>query len=337
MTTLIVLASAQAVVMGADSLGTDSRLMVNPSAIAEKYFDPGNGYKLRLDKDGKPLLDTALKLAADAERVPYNQLHHVNKLFRLGTLPIGCAFTGAMAVGHRMVRSLISEFVENDEAISKGKKNYTVHTVAERLLAFLKAQFDAEYAQDILKPDLELLVAGYDRNGQTPSIFRVNIKNNTVEKAFASGSPYGVVFGGQTDWIQRIVFGTDTDNRVRLIERCSELLERYRQYVQAALESSGISFNVPGPETFGRQLWVFEGWQLNQLQSDWASFSEQNAIDCVNFFLTIMFRAQDISSQLPTVGPPVHIAVIRKDGYYPATKEVWTVGDHEVAIPEVGR
>lgn len=40
---------------------------------------------------------------------------------------------------------------------------------------------------------------------------------------------------------------------------------------------------------------------------------------------------------LPTVGGDVHIAVIRKDGYSPVTKEVWTHDGYEVPVPEVGR
>ena len=55
-----------------------------------------------------------------------------------------------------------------------------------------------------------------------------------------------------------------------------------------------------------------------------------DAINCVDFFLRIMIQAQDISSQLPTVGGDVHIAVIRKDGYHQVTKEVWQHQAHEV-------
>ena len=66
-------------------------------------------------------------------------------------------------------------------------------------------------------------------------------------------------------------------------------------------------------------------------------FSEQNAIDCVDFFLRIMIESQSVSSRLPTVGGNVHIAVIRKDGFHPVSKEVWRHGSYEVNIPEVGR
>lgn len=50
-----------------------------------------------------------------------------------------------------------------------------------------------------------------------------------------------------------------------------------------------------------------------------------------------MIQAQDISSQLPTVGGDVHIAVIRRDGYYPVTKEVWHHQGYEVETLEDGQ
>ena len=139
------------------------------------------------------------------------------------------------------------------------------------------------------------------------------------------------------DWIQRIVFGTDSRNRVKLRVRADELLGLYRQKLEEHLQSIGQQFELPNHSDFGDELQMFHGdWDLDGLDANWPEFSEQNAIDCVEFFLEIMIRAQDVSSQLPTVGGNTHIAVIRKDGFFPVTKEVWTHGEHEVSIPEVG-
>lgn len=247
------------------------------------------------------------------------------------------AFTGISSIGTNTIRGLIGQFTAKDSAIkAKGKTNYTVQSVGRRLLRFLRKCYEAEFAQEFLMQDLELLAGGYDRNKQWPTIFRIDVRANKLERVFAPGE-FGVAFGGQMDWIQRIVFGTDNRNRVKMRGRVDDLLELYRQKIIERLQSDGHDVDVPGPDAFGEELRLFHEWDLDRLQANWEEFSEQNAIDSVDFFLHIMIRAQDVSAQLPTVGGDIHIAVVRKDGFYPVTKEVWKHAEHEVSIPEVGR
>jgi hypothetical protein len=336
MTTLVALASRHSLVMGADSLGTATRRLVNPARLS-RFFDPDDDFKLRVGDDGKPILADVFQLAEEAEHVPYNQLLHVRKLFKLGTLPVGVAFTGITAIGANTIRGLIVEFTEKDPAIKAGgRTNYTVYRIAQRLLRLLRQYYEQEFPQEFLRQDLELLVGGYDRAKQYPVIIRVDVRNDKLERVFSPGA-FGIAFSGQMDWIQRIVFGTDVRNQVKLHTRVEYLLRLYQQKIIEGLQSDGHQLDVPEPDAFGEELQLFHEWSLDGLRANWAEFSEQNAIDCVDFFLGIMIRAQDVSEQLPTVGGDVHIAVIRKDGFHPVTKEVWKHRDYEVPIPEVGR
>ncbi|MFQ5998786.1 MAG: hypothetical protein ACE5KO_05720, partial [Candidatus Bathyarchaeia archaeon] len=187
MTTLVVLLSKHAVVMGADSLGTEIRQMVNPFRLAD-YFDSENGLKLRLNDDGSPVLVDFFELFHEAERVPYNQLLHVNKLFRLGNLPIGAMYTGIISIGEQTIRSLLADFVQKDQAFRKNNPpNYTVRSISERLLKYLRTRYEQEYNQPFGLQDLELLTAGYSRNEQFPSLVRINIRKNTLTTEFESG------------------------------------------------------------------------------------------------------------------------------------------------------
>jgi hypothetical protein len=337
MTTLIALATKHAVVVGADSLGTETRLMVDPVQLV-RYFDSQNGFSLKLDANGRPELANFSQVFDESERMPYNQLLHVNKLFKLGALPIAVMFTGTVSLGDHTIRGLVAEFVGRDPA-TKGRPppNYTVNSVATRLLKFLRTYYVAAYPQEYLEQELELLVAGYDRNQRWPTVMRVDVRRDRILREFAPGE-FGIAFGGQMDWIQRIVFGTDSRNMVSLAKRSNELLNLYRDRLAEKLARDGLSVDLPEPDSFGDELRLFHNWSLEGLQSNWPDFSEQNAIDCVSFFLRIMIKAQDVSAKLPTVGGDVHIAVIRKeDGYCPVTKEVWTHEGYEVPVPEVGR
>ena len=54
MTTLVALASKDALVMGTDSLGTVTRGLVDPLDLLE-FFDVDNGFKLKVNDQGEPL------------------------------------------------------------------------------------------------------------------------------------------------------------------------------------------------------------------------------------------------------------------------------------------
>jgi hypothetical protein len=333
LTTLVALASKHSVVVGTDSLGTSTRRLIDVTDIF-KFFDHNDEWKPRTEGDNalKDLFD----LFGASRDVPYNQLLHVTKLFRLGKLPVAAMFTGITSIGTDTVRGLIAAFADQDPAMQDPTIDYTVATLSEKLLEFLRLAYKDQYQSEFQEEELELLVAGYDRTGPWPTVVRLDVRRNSYQVEFAAGE-FGIAFGGQMDWIQRIVFGTDVRNQVNLQQRLEFLQRAYRERLIEALAANGYTGDIPSAESFGEELQLFHDWRLDGLETNWAEFSEQNAIDCVDFFLRIMIQAQDVSSQLPTVGGNVHIVVIRRDGFYPVTKEVWKHGEHEVATPESGR
>ncbi len=178
-----------------------------------------------------------------------------------------------------------------------------------------------------------MIVGGYDNLSYLPCVFRIDVCEDTITEIFSSEKPFGVAFGGQMDCIQRIVFGTDEDNQIRLKERTRDLLLDYRQKISAAATNAGVELEVPHPDTLGGELDLFNRWGLNGLEADIAEFSEQNAIDCVDFFIEIMIRAQAVSSKLPTVGGDIKVAVIRKDGFHFVSRHEWKHEDHSIQTP----
>jgi len=333
-TTLVALASKDALVMGTDSLGTVSKPLLDPFDLW-KCFDPQNDFKLKLDDKGKPLLNNFSALLEQAQAVPYNQLSNVSKLFDLSPLPMGVMFTGITSIGNRTIGKLVSEFKEHDKAFQKKAKpsNYAVRAIGDRLLKAMREPYASTYPDTSAQPELELIIGGYDKLSYSPSLFRIDVCENKIERIFSSESPFGVTLGGQMDWIQRIVFGTDDYNLFRLAERTRDLLLDYHQKINAAVADSGIEFEVPPPDSWGDDLNLFNNWTIQGLDAEIADFSEQNAIDCVDFFIEIMIRAQAVSSKLPTVGGDINIAVIRKDGFHFVSRQEWRHRDHSIKIP----
>src|SRR4030042_608874 len=142
MTTLIAINTRDAVVMGADSLGTTVKSWIDPNDLA-KYFDLDNGSKIRVGPDGKPALEELSQITCQCQEVVCSHLTHVDKLFSLNPLKIGVMCAGIAYIGDRSVKSLITEFKQRDKAFKLKTSNYTLKTIGERLLSFLWSHYSA--------------------------------------------------------------------------------------------------------------------------------------------------------------------------------------------------
>lgn len=327
MTTLVALATKDALVMGCDSLGTASKRMVDPIDLAVRFFDPSNNWELKTDENGQPLLQNFEDVFNSAQNVPFNHMTHMEKLFSLEPLEMAVMHTGLTSIGDRTINSLMKEFKKKDQAFSDPRRrgNYTVNSVGRRLLSFVRSKYQAEYpdTNQTVKPEIELMIGGYDKREQTPSIFRLFIRDNRIEPVFVSGQ-FGITFGGQVQEIQRIVFGSDDINRVRILQRMEFLYGLYREKLKEHLAAKGVEEDLPGFDTFGDDLIFFHEWDLNQFAANWGDFSEQNAIECVTFFVDIMIQSQQYSNSMPTVGGDIHVGLVTKDrGYQPISREVY--------------
>lgn len=315
MTVLVALSTKDALVMGCDSLGSTTREFVDPFDLVGEYFETTGDWKLKTNKDGKPILKDFQDIYSKAQSVPFNHMTHMSKLFALDPLDMGVMTTGIASIGDRTVKSLINEFKTKKLVSSPKRKltNYTVNSISKKLLKFIHDFYDKEFGKRGVKPSLEIMVCGYDKRKPIPTIFRVYVHKNSVERSFDEKNPFGVAFGGQTQEIQRIVFGTDSDNKISLVMRVDQLFKKYRDLLQEHLKKKKITETLPDCGAFGDELLLFKEWNFNQFVAVWGDFSEQNAIECVNFFVEIMIKSQQFSASMPTVGGEVHMALITKD------------------------
>lgn len=329
MTTLVSLATKDAIVMGSDSLGTTSRRLLDPWDLVA-YFDPKT-LKPRLDSNGDPVISLVDVLGV-AEDVPYNHMPDITKILPLKPYCAGAMFAGIASIGRRSIKSLVLEFAENPV------EKPTVYKIAQSLMQFINAFYSKELKNRPQKarPTLELIVAGYDPGRPDPKIYRIRYPEARVIKALVD---FGVAFGGQTQEIQRLVFGTDYYNRARLEDRYEQLLKRYVD--EASKLNAGAT--LPGVDSYTKDNHLFGKidpanqfiWDLDGLDADWPNFSEQVAIDCVHFFIDVMIQAQRFNSRMPTVGGDIHIALITKTGGFRfISREDYKHGQHAVTREE---
>jgi hypothetical protein len=102
MTTLLAINTRDAIVMGADSLGTVTKQMIDPQDIAE-YFETSDGFKIRSGPDREPLLDNWSKIMDKTQIILSNYYTHVEKIFSLAPLKMGVMCSGVGALGDRSI------------------------------------------------------------------------------------------------------------------------------------------------------------------------------------------------------------------------------------------
>lgn len=331
MTTLVAINTRDAVVIGSDTLGTVTRSLVDLRDLSE-YFESGNGSKLKVGSDGRPLLDELAKIISRSHEIPYSYMTHVDKLFSLSPLEMGVMAAGIAAIGDRTIKNLIAEFKMKDKVFKSKTSNYTLKTIGERLLGFLWGYYSAQHPDASSRPDLELMLCGYDKQRFTPGVLRIYVHENRI------GEPdydFCLFLGGQTKEIQRLVFGTDVYNKTRLMAQADNLLKKYHSLLSQQLQASGVDIKLKEPEEFGEELKVFHNWNFEGMSANWSSFSEQNAIECIDFLVKVMINSQHFSTQIPSVGGEVQIAVVKKgSGFNLVSKRVWRHGDYAVPACE---
>lgn len=320
MTTLVALPTKDAVVMGCDSLGTVSRPMVDPRDLFG-FFDSGGA--LKVDGGGAPKLKSLSQIVDLAASFPFDHMTDVDKIIELSPLKLGVMFTGIASIGDRTVKSLLSDFISKDKAFKPDATNYTVKSIAKRLLESMQSHYQSEFStlQAPFRPNLELVLAGYSKTGPHPAIAKINLKRNEVEMQ----DPFWPVFAGQSREIERIVYGLDFQSFVRIEERHAELMKALAE--QTARMNGGTKV----PDLTKQQRVFTQDFRVPGITANWGDFSEQNAIDCVGYFVRIMEGAQRFSARMPTVGGAIHVALVdRQKGFRFISRREYSHEDHRV-------
>jgi len=334
MTTLVALATKDAVILGCDSLGTISAPLIKPLELL-KFFDPAKNFELKLDVDGKPLLKSFNEIYNLSQSMPSQHMTHITKLFSLAPLKAGVMLTGIASIGVRTIKSLIEEF-RKDKITSLETQDYSFRDISEKLMEHLVEFYEREFTEEAKRPYLELILGGYGKKAALPEVHRIILPKKEIFVQWKEGD-FGIAFGGQMKEIQRIVFGTDYGNRLRLSKRHIDLIRKYRDKNNQFLKTQNVTTEIPELTTDEMvALDIFaDNWELEGFHSDWGDFSEQNAIECVDFFVNIMIKSQQFSSSLPTVGGEVHIALINKDKFRFVSKEEYYHAGHNVPKHEL--
>lgn len=322
MTINVALVTNELVILGCDSVASATSWYLNPTAFVE------------VDADGKYVTDEEGRFLAkfsytDLQEVVSDAWGGVTKMFALRSekCSVAAVTAGLAQLNNHTISALASEFHER----TKAEKLNTVHDVAKRFVESMSEEYERHHAASkappALRADIEFLIGGFGSEEQFPALFRVRLNRPEAERITAvygrgEGFPNatGVAWSGQSDGVQRLLFGYDNPVKVniesqvrQLVDNChrdmSEATLRILTNTLAALKAElpqEVDTELPGKPEIGLS------WDYFRLDIDYANLPTQSAVEFVSYLVNLQSGKSKFVRGVPTVGGRTHIGIIQR-------------------------
>lgn len=308
MTINIAVLTSEALVLGCDSIASTTQYFLDP-------------FQFELQPDADGVATISFQISHLSQQVT-NAWDGVTKMFQISKSPAVAAVTAGLAkLDGQTVASLAQQFF-SERPREPGPGN-TVEHVANDFLGFMREAYERHYEDSKLPDELKdgplFLVGGYSEQDNFPSLYRVNVQGNRVGTAYSAGD-FGVAWEGQSDSVERLLRGYDSNLR-RLIESSVKdaisatretMAHAMAQIIQQVLESLGgelpddVDTELPEPASISLP------WDQFRVAMPYSNLPLQDAVDLVAFFVNLQSGKSKFAHGLATVGGRTHIGIITR-------------------------
>ncbi len=322
MTINVALVTSEGLVFGCDSIASTTAYLVDPFALDWPTDQQEQPLK---DAKGRPLMsyDQAM-----IQQVVTNAWGGVTKMCPIhsGNTPVVAVTAGLAKLNERTIKSLCDDFSAKQKR-RKNKRLVTVEAVAKEFLSFFRKEYEKHYAESTIPEQYrdgpEFLVGGYGKDDPFPSLFRIKVKENSVDKQFSDGK-FGVAWAGQSDAVERLIRGYDGSLRVLVEQQIEKMQESQHRNMTSAMTRilgdvlqqlgaplpAGVNTELPQREKAQIQ------WDQYTMMTGYGNLPLQDAIDFVAFLVFLQSGRSKFSYGVATVGGRTHIGVVTKsDGF----------------------
>ena len=226
------------------------------------------------------------------------KLLRINRHDYVGVVTYGLGALGMGPVSPRTAHSYISEF---EDSLGK-KKRFKLVEFAEKLSSFFMKQWENQKMpkiEDHVKgrgPDMVFLLGGYNADEPYGRVYEIGIPSRPTPKEWHPGNSFGPVWGGQQEFVGRLIHGFDP-NLPGLVQQNLKLTDEQVEKLKAEL-SKEIQKKIPYP--------------FLPLQ------------DCVNLSVLLIQTTMQMQSfyvGLRGVGGEIDVATITKTGGFQPVRE----------------
>jgi hypothetical protein len=203
----------------------------------------------------------------------------------------------------------------------------TVKEVAEEFLQFMREHYETHYGDSKMPEEYRdgplFLVGGYDREDHLPSLYRVNVEENRINRLYAPGR-FGLAWEGQSDAVERLIRGYDSVLRASIEDQITLALQSARKtmgnaaasMLQQVLERTEISLprdidtELPDPPE------ITIPWDRYRCDISYGNLPLQDAVDLASFLVGLQSGKSKFAMGVPTVGGRTHVGVVtRHEGF----------------------
>ncbi len=310
MTINVAVVSAEALVLGCDSISTVTEYFINPFARPAEHIGPENYRVAFTTSDLMPLVT--------------NVWTGVTKMFALSCderTPVAAVTAGLARLNSRSMKSYADEFLRDKAANSLVQ--HTVEEVAHNFLMFMRRHYERHYANSPLPPELRdgpaFLLGGYDAASPLPTLFKVNVQNNRILPKYSPGT-FGIAWDGQSDAAERLFRGYDTGLRSSVESQVTAEVAALRKTMgnaaarrlQNLMDRSGISppddLDMELPDSSHLRI----DWDKFEYEIAYENLPIQDSIDLAAYVVELQSGQERFSKGIARVGGRTHIGLIRR-------------------------
>lgn len=318
MTINVALVTSEGLVFGCDSIASTTAYLVDPFALNWPMDQQGQSLK---DAGGKPLMSYDPSMI---QQVVTNAWGGVTKMCPIhdDSTPVVAVTAGLAKLNERTIKSLCDEFSAKQKRRRK-ERLVTVESVAKEFLVFFRKEYEKHYENSPILEEYrdgpEFLVGGYGKDDPFPSLFRIKVKENSIDNQF-SNAHFGLAWAGQSDAVERLIRGYDGSLRALIEKEIEQQSESHHQTMTEAmarilddiLKRIGATLpagvNTELPQRVKPQI----QWDKYRLPIGYSNLPLQDAIDFVAFLVSLQSGRSKFSYGVATVGGRTHIGIVTK-------------------------
>ncbi|MBB5468542.1 hypothetical protein HDG32_004672 [Paraburkholderia sp. CI2] len=310
MTINIALVTSGAVVFGCDSISSETDYFLRPLDYVVK--DEGGNFVF--DEDGR----VTAKFSLDRlQNVVTNSFGGVTKMFSIshGGVEAAAVTSGLATIGGKTISALADEYCAQDPAAE------TLAQVAEDFLAFMRRKYGEVIPLEYqYVPEIEFLIGGYESASPFSGLYRIRVRENTCVPVYVKGNT-GVGWSGQSDGVERLIFGIDGQLRSQIMLAVNETLDKFQResnenFARILRELMAAADLNEIPEGVNTDLVAKPAFVLAtgsfQLDIDYANLPLQDAVDFVSYLVNLQSGRAKFARGVATVGGRTHIGVVTR-------------------------
>ncbi|HEY4092683.1 MAG TPA: hypothetical protein VGN46_14310 [Luteibacter sp.] len=321
MTINVAMATADAIVLGCDSLSSITQPVIN---LTKADFAGA------VDADGRPIVDgtgqPVFRFPADSvEQQAVTVFGGVSKMFLLyqtKDMSVAAVTSGQGTIDGRTIAALAGIYRRQNEV--KKTPFRKVEAVARDFLQFMGTHWVAQQNLKALPveviqklPSVTFIVGGYAPDDEDGMLFKLDVGQSKIVPAFTAHQRFGLTWGGQAGYVERLMRGADGRLEHAVLRGFLSTLSAQRasvaEAVVAGLKDQGVAIPKGLKLEIKEVLPPTDPWDRYVPEIDFENLPVQYAIDLASLLVNTQSGMEHFASGIATVGGRTHIGVLQRN------------------------